>query len=136
MTKKLTIKQRQEIYEYLLTLNCPDLLAALIAKRAQYYALYSFSVNSIQGIIENLFAWHNSPEGFEFWQMMHEGALEIDDEVSYKDDFESPTELDFPVHTSEAVKITIIPPKSNKTPVNLSFSEKVKLFFGKWIYKV
>jgi hypothetical protein len=80
--------------------------------------------------------WSDTPEGFEFWQMMHECALEIDDEVSYKDDFEAPTESDFSVHAFDAAKITVISPKSDKTLVNLSFFEKVKLFFGKWFLGV
>jgi len=78
MTKKLTTAQRQEIYERLLTLDCPDLLAALIAERSEVYALEVFDCAFLYVFIEDLFVWRDTPEGFEFWQMMHESVLETE----------------------------------------------------------
>jgi hypothetical protein len=151
---KLTIKQKQAIYEQLLSLECPDLLAALIAKRSTYYNRNSFTTISV--LVDN-FTWSDTPEPDDFWSEMYnelrelEGAMQDGQEYedalqeSLKDDFESPTELDLPKEGSIPPEIEINVEGFNKhwftDPVESlhhkpSFFDKVKLFFGKIFYKV
>jgi hypothetical protein len=145
MTKKITIKQRQEIYEYLLTLNCPDLLAALTAERSQVYALGILDYVFFSLFIEDAFIWSETPEGFEFWRMIHESVLEI--ESKGKHWLTHPLDYDLPVDLEHKMSKTIAGATLDaytsdskellKTSAQgLSFWAKAKLFLGKWVYKV
>lgn len=131
----LTIKQKQATYEHLLTLDCPDLLAALIAERSKTDIV---STTPLSECIRMFDWWDETPEG-EFWGELFEEVVDLGE------DFEFPTEEDFaPQH--EEVKIEIIPPPLWVRPVRApltyrpakepSFIDKVKLFFGKLFYKV
>jgi len=79
---KLTIKQKQVIYERLLSLECPDLLAALIAERS---TRYNQSINTtVFDIIGNNFNWSSTPEesdGSDFWCEMYSELYELEDVV-------------------------------------------------------
>jgi hypothetical protein len=105
--KKLTIAQKQAIYEHLLTLDCPDLLAALIAERTEHSAYNNVLESStIDGVIWTAFVWSKSPEGYDFWKEVQDDILELENTVpapqEHEDDFESPTEKDFAPKGREA----------------------------------
>jgi len=157
---KITIEQKQAIYEHLLALDCPDLLAALIAERSTYY-LRNFCIASC---ITNTFTWEHTPEGRDFWETLwkmygeYESVFLVGQEYedalqeslkSLKNDFESPTELDLPKVDSIPTKIEINVEGWDKhwftkgsihgsltTKSSPSFVDRVKLFFGKIFYKV
>jgi hypothetical protein len=152
---EITTEQKQEIYEHLLSLECPDLLAALIAKRSTCYT--QDIDKTISDIIGSNFDCIDTPETADFWLYLYEEAQDIENVVeagqeyedalqeSLKDDFESPTELDLPKEGSIPPKIEVNVEGFNKQwftdPVeslqkNPSFFDKVKLFFGKIFYKV
>lgn len=162
---KLTIEQKQAIYEHLLTLDCPDLLAALLASRAKQGDLLTIRGDSLSQYISRFGFWSLTPEGSNFWSEMYKEVLEAevlaeregkpcnDYEVEVQWDkagvampseFESPSELDFAPTGGETTKIEILvnAPLDTSTCTwtqdvkALSFWTKVKLFFGKWNYKV
>lgn len=85
--KNYTVKERQEIYEYLLTLQAPYLLAALIAQRADKY-YYSGGIKLLNEplpiYISNNFIWEDTPEGQSFWE-------EIEAELSEMTLYRTPT---------------------------------------------
>lgn len=169
--KNYTIAQRNEIYEHLLTLQTPDLLAALIAQRAdKNFMIYEASnYTSLMELITDAFIWEETKEGWEFWFEIHEclcaeeydtptlsDVIEsteremFDSVIKVHDvDFESPTEVDFASNASTKAKIEINVDVSkfnqemgkfhkefSKEIQPLSFWTRVKLFFGKWGYKV
>ena len=132
----LTIKQKQANYKHLLTLDCPDLLAALIAERSVYPITKE---NTLAECIRQFEWWDKTLETESFWEHIYDKVVDMGK------GFESPTEDDF-APTSEEAKIEIIPPPSWVRPVRApltyrpakepSFIDKVKLWFGKWSYKV
>lgn len=148
--EKLSIKQKQEIYKYLLKKDCPDLLAALVAERSKFSlqnricSLYYDS--TLSDFIAGAFSWHESTEGRDFWSILHSQISDI--EGVPEEDFESPTEADFAPVGDDSAKIEILGDTSSfkeglkkfqegfKQEVQPSFWTKVKLFFGKWNYKV
>jgi hypothetical protein len=137
MIKKLTIKERQKIYKHLSGVKCPDLLAALIAKRAQLDTLEILrDETTLQEFIPAAFRWSETPEGFEFWQMMQECALEIECKGLHWG--EHPSDYDLPVDLehklAQDIKVAIENPLDESS--ELTWWNKVKLFFGKWVYKV
>jgi hypothetical protein len=67
----LTIEQKQKVYEHLLTLDCPDLLAALIAERSNWHPQDN-GTNSISYEILHRFDWMRAPEGYNFWVDMYD----------------------------------------------------------------
>lgn len=69
----LTIEEKQKVYEHLLTLDCPDLLAALIADRTTWH-LQDNETNSISYEILHRFDWISTPEGVNFWRDMYDDA--------------------------------------------------------------
>jgi hypothetical protein len=154
---KLTIEQKQKIYEHLLSLDCPDLLAALIAERS----VIKSSITSRKSSIIDNFTWEHTPEGRDFWETLwkmygeYESVFLVGQEYedalqeSLKDDFESPTELDLPKEGSIPPKIEVNVEGWDKhwftkgsihgsltTKSSPSFVDRVKLFFGKIFYKV
>jgi hypothetical protein len=150
---KLSNTDRQGIYEYLLTLDCPDLLAALIAKHCVGYPRWSCKTISTV-VIDNI-NWYKSPEKEDFWHEIYEELTELENTVvapqehedalqeSLEDGFESPTELDFALKGEEAkieIKTNheplIIPQPDRDDSLDLSWWNKTKLFFGKVFYKV
>lgn len=171
--KNYTNKERQQIYEHLLTLDCPDLLASLIAQRADknFMEYEASNYTSLEEFIANAFLWEESEEGWEFWFEIHEclytdeydtptvaDVIESTEQEMFDKtlfgatpeqsrelikamstpDFESPTEADFTKDKKDLAKIyTAYPVKGvGFTQEKVSFWTKVKLFFGKWFYKV
>ena len=71
--KELNIENKQEIYEYLLTIACPDTLAALIAERSEETLAWHESLHdseyplTLSSLISGAFLWDETPEGVEFW---------------------------------------------------------------------
>lgn len=175
--KNYTIKERQEIYEHLLTLDCPDLLAALIAQRADKSFVQGMGYNikdkhSLSRILYKSFIWCHTPEEDSFWVHIYEDCNDFEYSIperrielptisdviesteremfncTYGADYVPDTEVDF---TPAKIEINVDVSRFNQEmeKVNLtvpqptrdgkSFKEfwtKVKLFFGKWFYKV
>lgn len=188
--KNFTTAQRNEIYEHLLTLDCPDLLASLIAQRAdKNFMKYEASkYTSLVELIADAFIWEETKEGWEFWFEVQECLLYAEEydtptiadviESTEKEAFDSamkaPLKIEVQFEDNKPYKdafssVDNLPPlsdnlstaelslrelvrdiKNNKeeprilfsqdlSPVSsepLSFWTKVKLFFGKWFYKV
>lgn len=65
---ELNIKQKQELYDYLLTLDYPDLLAALIAERSDKTRteLQELGI-TFNDIVCSAFTWECTEEGHDFW---------------------------------------------------------------------
>lgn len=148
--KNYTIAQRQEIYEHLLTLNCPDLLAALIAKRADIKTI-ALPEEKYRGYWLHSFSWRNSEEGWDFWEVVHgcvydpEGELLVHlgertpEEAAVDSDEPSNIPPALLYYTDESLPSpktfeVVVPSPEEVKP--LSFLAKVKLFFGKWYYGV
>jgi hypothetical protein len=145
----LTIEQKQAIYEHLLTLDCPDLLAALIAERSD---IDITELDTLSQCIRLFDYWVLLPEGSDFWREIYKAALSAEEE------FESPTEKDFTDAAVLYFKGEVVTPKGATLAVDdvvgigftklvipqpvqdgESFSEwwtKVKLWLGKLFYKV
>jgi hypothetical protein len=160
--KKLTVKQKQVIYEHLLTLDCPDLLAALIAERSTRYSRHLCT--TIYDVVFENFAWYSTPEesdGDAFWSKIHEELIELENTVpapqkyevalqeALEDDFESPTEKDFVSKDKQRlgeieIKVDASSFRDDMKNFQAEFSKeiqlspwtKIKLFFGRIFYKV
>lgn len=145
---KLTIEQKQEVYEKLLELGCCDLLAALIAERSDS-DVGKFAVHDVtlSNFISGGFFWDDSLEGQEFWHYMYECVEELEEDFLPYD-----TEPD---KTKDTINIEVIPPVNyslgdtvqyeggklvcigvSSITKPLTWFEKVKLFFGRLFYKV
>lgn len=146
--KKLSIKQKQEIYEYLLKKDCPDLLAALVAERSGLSVQSNFESLTLSDFIMGAFDWEASKEGHDFWSILRSEISEIVEGVP-EEDFESPTEADFAPVGDDSAKIEILVDVSKfnqemekfhkefiKDIQPLSLWTRIKLFFGRWNYKV
>ena len=161
--KNFTQAERQKIYEHLLTLQTPDLLASLIAQRADknFMDYEASKYTSLAEFIANAFLWEESEEDWEFWFEIEEyldtkeyGTPTVVDviESTEREMFDSATitpEDDFAPTEITPAKIEI---NIEKTPFRIpqpqeyldfvaerdkvSFWTKVKLFLGKWVYKV
>ena len=161
--KNFTQAERQKIYEHLLTLQTPDLLASLIAQRADknFMDYEASKYTSLAEFIANAFLWEESEEDWEFWFEIEEyldtkeyGTPTVVDviESTEREMFDSATitpEDDFAPTEITPAKIEInvdvsrfnqvmekCHKKFGKDVQSLSFWTKVKLFFGGWIYKV
>jgi hypothetical protein len=152
-SSKLSNTDRQGIYEYLLTLDCPNLFAALIAKRCvSHPRRHDGTISTV--VIDNI-NWYKSPEKEDFWYEIYLEVTELENTVvapresedalqgALEDDFESPTELDFALKGEEAkieIKVQheplIIPQPDRDDSLDLTWWNKTKLFFGKVFYKV
>jgi hypothetical protein len=156
--KKLTTKQKQAIYEHLLTLDCPDLLAALIAERSTRYSRHIDT--TIYDVIADNFEWDQTPEesdGSEFWYEIYVELAELENTAPTGQEHEDALQKALE-ESYEPVKIEI---KHNSTVTNYkvgdmiisdkgvlvcqavtnpsprtSFFDKVVLFFGRLFYKV
>lgn len=63
--KKLSIEQKQIMYEFLLEKGVSDLYASLIAERQIYpYENHLVTVENLMGG----FDWFTTPEGYDFWK--------------------------------------------------------------------
>lgn len=95
--KKLSIEEKQKVYEYLLNKDCPDLLAALVAERSEETVEWHQSIAddeeplTIGDVLGGAFYWDASPEGDEFWRTLWKEIKgypedeEVDDEdTKYK----------------------------------------------------
>ena len=144
---KLTIKQKQAIYEHLLTLDCPDLLAALIAERSDTLIT---KINTLAECIQLFAWWRNTTETRTFWEHIYDEVLGMEK------GFESPTDRcftgapeDVVYYKSEPLVIApvIVVDVANTHSArqleehyqesnlkDLSLWTKVKLFFGKLFY--
>ena len=71
---KLTIKQKQVIYEHLLTLDCPDLLAALIAERSDTLIRKE---NTLAECIQIFAWWRNTTETYTFWEHIYDEVVDM-----------------------------------------------------------
>jgi hypothetical protein len=69
--KNLTNFQRNKIYNHCLLNGLPDLLAALIAKRAAPPFSIDYSISGECAMISCFFTWLYSDDGIEFWSDMH-----------------------------------------------------------------
>lgn len=80
--KELSIEQKQEIYEYLLTIDCPDLLADLVAERSltwhesMHASEYPLTISSF---ISAAFLWDETPEGVDLWEEITREIEEIEE---------------------------------------------------------
>lgn len=135
----LTIKQKQANYKHLLTLDCPDLLAALIAERSVYPITKE---NILAECICQLEWWDKTLETESFWEHIYDEVVDMgkglespadkcftgapEDVVDYKSE---PLVLTPSIST----RFTLEPPQDKKP---FSAWWKVKLFFGKLFYKV
>lgn len=154
---KLSIKQKQKIYEHLLALDCPDLLAALIAERCSvYYVSDVLHESSLAECVCLFELWNLTPEGYEFWEPIYEELTGIVKFTEVGDEIEIDT-------SKPKISIELIPPvdysiddvvryegkelrctgrsqggtEAELTPKLLkSYWNKVKLFFGKLFYGV
>lgn len=165
--KNYTNKERQKIYEHLLTLDCPNLLAALVAQRADKTFMHceASEHTSLWELITNAFLWQETKEGWEFWFEVHEclyaeeydtptlpAVIESTEREMFnkatiipEDDF-APTEItpakieinaDVSKFKQEMEKVNLTVPQPTRDGESFKeFWTKVKLFFGKWFYKV
>jgi hypothetical protein len=149
--KKLTIKQKQAIYEHLLTLNCPDLLAALIAERSTRYSRHIDT--TIYNVIADNFTWDTTPEesdGSEFWYEIYEESVELENTTSAGDQhvavtiaerggfpevYESYAPMDIEIRFDKDDLVTI-PQSQPDESLELAWWNKAKLFLGKLLYRV
>lgn len=149
--KNYTIKERQEMYEHLLTLQLPDLLAALIAKRLdkdfiENDFLNAFDKHSAESIVFDGFDWFDTEEGMDFWQGVHDDIESV--MYGYEPDylgFDTELNESKPPSNIEIIPPTISLPETLARKVfgyveeqepKVSFWNKVKLFLGRLFYKV
>lgn len=64
--KKMSIEQKQIMYEFLIEKGVPDLYASLIAER-QIYSYENYLV-TVGNLIMGGFDWFATPEGYNFWK--------------------------------------------------------------------
>ena len=95
--KKISIKEKQKIYKYLLKKDCPDLLAALIAERSEETVEGHQSISddgeplTLGNVLGGAFYWYASPEGDEFWRTLcneiegeEEPYVKVDEDTEFK----------------------------------------------------
>ena len=87
MKLKLTIDKKQKIYDHILTLDCPDLLAALMADRTEKKD--STRIKILSELLSYSFLWDNTEEGFEFWEIIYQEIIrrEYARELEISNDF-------------------------------------------------
>jgi hypothetical protein len=149
----LTIKQKQVIYEHLLTLDCPDLLAALIAERSTRYSRYIGT--TISDVINENFVWCLTPEENEeddpeFWWELYLEAVELEDTTpagdqhvaiiadercGYPEVYENYAPMDIEIKFDKD-DLVIIPQAQPDESLELAWWNKAKLFLGKLFYRV
>lgn len=129
--KNYTITERQEIYEHLVSIDCPDLLAALIANRVDKKSIDSdyLDKSDLASWIMWSFVWVETPEDFDFWAAMHDSIFMEYDFTDFDTEYTAPT-------VAEAIDSTTLEMYNRHTQEPLSFWTRVKLFLGRWIYKV
>ena len=149
--KKLSIEQKQLMYEFLLEKGVPDLYASLIAERQIYP--YENHLVTVENLIGG-FDWFATPEGYNFWK-----DLDIEMERGIHEFYEnkidiildSTTEVveyyglkDFiAVGTNFNLDSDITKEHSNevfdcadKGEFKLTFWQKIKFYAGRLFYKV
>jgi predicted RNA-binding protein associated with RNAse of E/G family len=118
----LTIDQKQHIYEHLLKINCPDLLAALIADRCN--SVLIFNTELISDWIDSAVYWDETEEGGEFWYNLYQNVVII--ERGYE-----ATEFVF-----NELEIIDIPKQQKQTKTISDYYITFKLFVANLFYRV
>lgn len=105
--KELSIEQKQEIYEYLLTFDYPDLLAALIAERSEETLAWHEVMHdgeyplTVSSLISGAFLWDETPEGVDFWGEITREIEEIEEGTVTQAQITPEVEWDYTVLLSE-----------------------------------
>lgn len=138
---KLSIKQKQEIYEHLLTLDCPDLLAALIADRCD--TVIKADGGDVHSWVSFGFNWDSVAEGVEFWCHMYDCVWDFECPEEYEGDFSNHgggsalEDYSLPVTpVAVAIESDALNSPYQRAQEPLSLWTRVKLFLGKLSYGV